>query len=467
MSGLVIFDLLFLVIFTLGVIIFLYKRKQKLQREGLVYLYRTKLGLKFIEETSKRYSRILKPLQYIILLSGYILMIAMVWLLITTFFIYLKQPSSSALAKVPAVFPLIPYFPQLFNLDSIFPPFYFMYFIIAIAIVAVSHEFAHGIIARLNKIKIHSTGFAFFGPFLGAFVEQDEKQMNKAKKFPQLAILAAGTFANILMMILFGILLLIFFSVAFAPSGVIFSSYSSSIINITDINAINGIPINNISLNSLNQDILNISIGSTIYYITPFSLNYSLSKGINQVFVYDDTPAFKARIDGAIIGIDYTKVSSYKELSAILSKHSPGDTIQLKTINDSKQTNEYSIKLGERDGKAYLGLSTQSYRRAGLLGSIYAQFNKVKDPNIYYISRIGDAGKFIYDLLWWIVIINLLVALFNMFPAGILDGGRFLMLTVWGITGNKKAGDVALKIMTWMLLVFVAVMMVKWVFNIF
>jgi len=50
-----------------------------------------------------------------------------------------------------------------------------------------------------------------------------------------------------------------------------------------------------------------------------------------------------------------------------------------------------------------------------------------------------------------------------MYPAGILDGGRFLMLTVWGITGNKKAGDRALSVMTWILLALIAIMMLKWI----
>ena len=69
-----------------------------------------------------------------------------------------------------------------------------------LAIVAIIHEFAHGIFMRKYKIHIKSTGFGFFPfflpVFLAAFVEQDEKSMNKASIFQQKAVLAAGTFAK-------------------------------------------------------------------------------------------------------------------------------------------------------------------------------------------------------------------------------------------------------------------------------
>jgi len=444
---------------------FLRTRKHNLKREGLMYLYRTQVGVKAIEYASKKYSKILKPLQYLVVISGFILMISMIYLLFTTLLIYLQQPEDSAISKVPAIFPLIPYFPQLFNLDSIFPPFYFTYFLISIAVIAISHEFAHGIFARLNNVKIHSTGFAFLGPFLGAFVEQDDKQMNKTSKFAQLSILAAGTFANVLMFILFGILLLLFFAMAFAPTGVIFTSYATTTVNISDT-SISGQPISLLDLND--SDLVKIESNNLSYYTNSRAISYSLQNNLSQLFVYEDSPAFNANLSGAIIEVDYTKTTSYQELGEALARHNPGDTINIKTINDSKDIKEYEITLSERNGKSYLGIATAiNTPKKSFAGAIFFLFTKFKDPNIFYMSKIGDMGIFIYDLLWWVVIINILVALFNMYPAGILDGGRFLMLTVWGITGNKRWGENILKVMTWLLLAFVTVMMVKWVFNIF
>ncbi len=461
------YDITFLVLFALAVTLFLYQRRHNLKREGLMYLYRTKLGIRLIEYTSRKYASLLRPLQYLVITSGYVLMIAMVWLLFMTLRVYLQQPASSPLAKIPAVFPLIPYFPQLFHLESLFPPFYFTYFLIAIAIVAISHEFAHGIFARLNKVKIHSTGFAFLGPFLGAFVEQDEKQMQRAPKVAQLAILAAGTFANVLMFALFGVLLIIFFAAAFSPSGFIFTDYATSIVNVSDVR-IGGVPFAAITETIPQQSLVPVQVKNATYLATPAYINYSKSNNLSILLVYDDSPALKAGLRGAITELGSMQIHSYADMKQALVNHKPGDTISIKTINESKGSTSYTITLGEREGRAYLGISSaQSQPRRTLFGRIYGFFASIKDPQIYYTSPLGDLGVFIYDLLWWVVIINLLVALFNMFPAGILDGGRFLMLTIWGITGKKKWGENILKLMTWMLLLFIFVMMLKWFFNIF
>jgi len=111
------------------------------------------------------------------------------------------------------------------------PPFYFTYWIVIIAVIAITHEMAHGILMRLYNVKIKSTGFAFFPWFFpvfpAAFVEQDEKSMNKSTKFHQLAILSAGTFANVVTAALFLVILFGFFSLAFAPSGVVFDTYAT------------------------------------------------------------------------------------------------------------------------------------------------------------------------------------------------------------------------------------------------
>src|SRR3989338_3332616 len=174
----IVYDVVFLVLFTVLVALFLYTRKHNLKREGLLYLYRTKIGLRLIEWTSKKYARVLRPLQYVSIASGYILMLAMVWLLIRLSYNYITSPTLAQQLRVHVLTPLIPYIDKLFAVDFLHP-FYFTYWIIIIAIIAIPHEFAHGIFARLNKIRIHSTGFGFLGPFLAAFVEQNEKDMTK------------------------------------------------------------------------------------------------------------------------------------------------------------------------------------------------------------------------------------------------------------------------------------------------
>lgn len=225
------YDILFLILFTLVAIIFLYRKRKNLKRQGLLYLYPTKIGINIIDRTAKKYSKILKPLQYVVVACGYALMLIMLYAIIKFSYSYITSPTIAQQIKIPVVMPLVPYIDKLFNL-SFLPSLYFTYWIIIIAVIAIPHEFSHGIFARLNKIKVHSTGFGFLGPFLAAFVEPDEKELSKSKKFPQLSILAGGTFANIVMSILFAILIWIFFVLAFVNSGVVFSMYSSSLVNL-------------------------------------------------------------------------------------------------------------------------------------------------------------------------------------------------------------------------------------------
>jgi len=85
------------------------------------------------------------------------------------------------------------------------------YWILILAVIAITHEFAHGIFMKRYNIKIKSTGFGFFPfflpVFLAAFVEQDPKSFEKADKIKQMAVLAAGTFANFLTGVLFFIII--------------------------------------------------------------------------------------------------------------------------------------------------------------------------------------------------------------------------------------------------------------------
>jgi len=203
MVSFIVYDLVFLVLFTIAAFLFFYKNKQNVKRQGWIFLYHSKVGLQFIDWVAKKFEKILRPMEYVVITSGYILMASIVWLLTFSVYRYVTLPIPEQLVNIPPIAPLIPYFPRLFNLDAFFPPLYFTYFLIALAIVAVSHEFAHGFFARLNGIKIKTTGLAFFGPFFGAFVEPDEKKMYKSKKFSQLSILAAGTFANVVLTVIF------------------------------------------------------------------------------------------------------------------------------------------------------------------------------------------------------------------------------------------------------------------------
>ena len=86
-----------------------------------------------------------------------------------------------------------------------------------------------------------------------------------------------------------------------------------------------------------------------------------------------------------------------------------------------------------------------------------------KDRSTYYAPTWdGELVYFIYHLLWWVMIINLLVALFNMLPVGMLDGGKFFYLAILGVTRSKKVARFAGKLMAYAILAVFVLLMFFW-----
>ncbi len=468
MVGFFVYDLSFLVLFCAFVAWFLYSRKKGLQREGIMFLYKTKFGMTFIDHVGTKYKKVLHALKYPIILVGYGLMGMIIYMLGLVVYTYIALPEIVDVVKAPPVMPLIPYFPQIFGVESFFPPFYFIYFLIAIIIVAFSHEFAHGIYMRLYKIKIKSTGIAFLGPILGAFVEQDDKDMQSKPATQQMTVLGAGVFANLILALIFFLLMVGFFSVSFAPAGYVFSSYAVSEIPIGSISGFgerleNTEIILNTQLKKVN--LTQIEVGERSYFMVSELVPQVSNLSDKYAYVFDDAPAINVRLQGIVREIDGVKITGQKSLAEYLEGKSPGDQIVIKTLVDGEEMN-YELILDEHPlhkGGAYLGVGSAGPVSGGFK-KVLSIFVNFKNPSTYYEpSWNGEIVNFIYNLLWWVAIINFFVALFNMLPVGILDGGRFFYLTVRGITKSEKIGKRAFKIMTWLILLLFISMILSWI----
>jgi len=461
-----VYDLGLLVFFAIFIAGFLYINRNNLKKEGLLFLYKASWGIKLINYVGTKHKRALHVLSYISIGLGYVLMGTMIYLFGKIIYIYVTLPAVVKAVKVPPIIPLIPYLPQIFKLDFL-PDFYFTYWIIILAIIAVTHEFAHGIFAAANKVKIKSTGFGFFPfflpVFLAAFVEQDEKDMNRKSKFSQMAILSAGTFANVLTAIFFFGILLAFFTLMFSPAGVVFNSYATAIVPINNIDSIDGI--NLVEHNY--EEILNLVDKEGFSEIKVGEENFLGVKGVSSdekiVSLYYDAPAINEKLQGAIFEINGQRVINRDELKTELEKYSAGDEISIKTRGD--EFLEYKITLGNNPySKAgWLGIEFMETGSNGVMGKIYSLLGSFKDPHTYYEPRFDGWSEFIYNLLWWLVLISLSVALVNMLPVGIFDGGRFFYLTIWGITKSEKVAKKSFAIVTYLFLLLLLIVMAFWV----
>jgi len=188
------------IVFILILSLYLFTIRKKLDMHGKfpwIYfcMYRTKLGLNFMNYLGTKWNKTMKFLGYAGIVVGFLGMLLICWALFDNIIKLFTEPE-----MVPGVGLVLP-----FKAKGVFyVPFF--YWILCIFIIALVHELAHGIIARAHNLKVKSSGFAFFGilaPIIpAAFVEPDEKALVKRPHKEQLSVFAAGPFSNILLAVL-------------------------------------------------------------------------------------------------------------------------------------------------------------------------------------------------------------------------------------------------------------------------
>ncbi len=151
------------------------------------------------------------------------------------------------------------------------------YLLLALGIVLVTHEGMHGLIARLEKIRLKSTGLFLFYIFPGGFVEPDEDEFKRAPGGVRARVAAGGSFANFVV----GLLVVFLMMGLFSPveGGVIVvESSNDSLLKPNDvIYRVNGVPVNRVTL------FQNISASEALTIETSRgSLTYRLGKPINM-----------------------------------------------------------------------------------------------------------------------------------------------------------------------------------------
>ena len=101
----------------------------------------------------------------------------------------------------------------------------FPYILLAIAVLLIPHEVAHGIASVLDKVPIKSSG-VFMAVFLpGGFVEIDEENLAKRKARTKLRVFAAGSFTNVATWALVLVLVAALFQPA--PTGVLVTGFTN------------------------------------------------------------------------------------------------------------------------------------------------------------------------------------------------------------------------------------------------
>jgi len=350
------------ILFILILTYFLIKNKEKISLQKIAFpflyfaMYRTKLGLDLMDRISEKIPRIVKWLAYAGIVFGFLGMGFISYSLIANLVKMLTVPAAQA--GVALVLP--------FKVKgSFYVPFF--YWIISIFVLAVIHEFSHGVVARAHGIKIKSSGFAFLGilvPILpAAFVEPDEKELKKEKTHVKLSIFAAGPFSNIL----FAALVALLFVFALTP-------LATAIFEPVGVQVAGYVP----------------SVGNITYPAEQVNMG----------------------VDEVILKINGVDVPSIDNFTLALNSTKPGDKVSVVT-----NVTTYTLQLAENPNhvnKSYLGILVR--QKSEISKSFTDKYGGILTSVIIWF--IG--------LFYWFYILNLGIGLFNLVPLGPVDGGRML-----------------------------------------
>jgi len=195
-------ELLTAIVFYTIVALLIYKYRKKFTViSKIIFAYKTKRGLNLMRRLA-RYEFFWKIFSTIAIPVAVYFMLRVGELLFTNLGNIVAGTAGAGVAiAIPGV--KIPGSP-------IFIPFW--YGIISIAILAIVHEFSHGIVAAMEGVRLKSVGFGFLAILPLAFVELDEEQLKTMPRLTRLRILSAGSFGNVMLFVILMFLIVTVFS---------------------------------------------------------------------------------------------------------------------------------------------------------------------------------------------------------------------------------------------------------------
>lgn len=378
------------VAFLIFLLWFVYKRKDEIELQKIIFpllyfaMWRTKFGLKWMDDTSKYMPRVIKALGVLGIIAGFAGMAYISYeLLLNTIKLIIKP------AITPGILPVLP-----IKIKGVFfVPF--IYWILSIFIIAVVHEFAHGLVARAHSINVKSSGLAFLGILIpvvpAAFVEPDEKALEKRRKREQLSVFAAGPFANVLLA--FAVLLLFIFALR---------------------------PLSNATYEPQ---------GAEIYSID--------AKG----------PAALTELEqgDVVIKANGKDIATVGQLSDTLKSMKPGEKAVLQTANAAVEI--VAAQHPRNESMPYFGVQLSQYSDIKKsFATEYPFWSKV------FKTAFEPVNSFI-SLLF---LLSLGIGLFNLLPLGPIDGGRMLKTALQHFIRDEKKSIAAWK---WVSMIFLAMVL--------
>lgn len=342
----------------------------------LVYIitYPTKRGIKVMDKIATKYRELVKLYGYISIGIGFLFMILFTAAIVMVLIKWIVKP----VPDEPGFALVLPFtnIPGIGYLS-------FWHFFICIFILAVIHEGAHGVVARAHNLELKSTGFALLGIivplFPAAFVEPNEKKMQKKQDVVQYSVFAAGPVINITLAII------ILIALPYVGQGVLFPNSGVT---------------------------------------APYEDKFSEPVGFSYTLVQNSSlPAMSAGMPNQSIinSINNKTVTDYNSFATEVVHVEPDEKITLGTPEG-----DFTLETAQHprfEDRGYIGIYKEANERRKVEG----------------VSQFGFKTFYWFKGLFkWLFALNFFVGLANLLPLGPVDGGRMFGLALQKIMRDKK-----------------------------
>ncbi|MFO7619065.1 MAG: site-2 protease family protein [Thermoplasmata archaeon] len=413
-------DLIFWYLLALGIIILWTvavsavwsKWKESLEKRNIVcmgpfIMWKTQRGKEFIENIANSKKRLVKAYGRISVGITGASMVTMTSLLLLSAYLVATRARDidiepHMLLGLPGLNPMIPLW----------------YGILGLVVAMVVHEFSHGLLTILAKVKLISLGVMFFIFPMGAFVEPDEEAIKKVEKKKRVRMYSAGPASNI---IVAGV-----FSVIFS---VILMSSVQPIVQGVGITAVG---------DGTAADIYGIEQGMVIirFNNTEIDTQANFTEAISltsanqtvEIVVYDAQNGERVLMANLSDKSDYTGKDSDAGKGYLGINSMTVSTSYFKPIGDSRT-------LGDAASSISLYITLPLQRLSPVDGTVM-EFYEIDG----FWSFLPDSVFWVLaNACYWIFWLNLMVGLSNALPAVPLDGGYIFKDWVDSILGKLSA----------------------------
>jgi membrane-associated protease RseP (regulator of RpoE activity) len=356
---------------------------------------------------------------------------------------------------------------------------------IALFVTLVVHEFAHGILSRVEGVRVKSMGLAFLVAPVAAFVEPDDAELFGTAEKPAIAsrtarirILSAGVVSNF---IVAAIAIALFFGPVIGAISPVDRVVVADVQN-GSAGDLAGFQQQMIVLNAggaVVKDLdglysgLSKSMGPSDLFVLydqrekKIALQGAPHRGIMIVSVFPDSPAAKAGMPSKFViwAIDGRPIGGLEGFRSLMNATNPGENITISTSQG-----DYQVKLASKpDGTSLVGIGIAgdalyaggvtfqefpaeqllsilgnlpsygintflavflSMPFSGIAGQTAGGFPGFSGwiENFFepsgWAAPLGYYFFWIANILFWVAWINLYAGLFNCLPAVPLDGGH-------------------------------------------